>query len=491
MELKSKRTLNSKHFLLEDGKIKGNFHVGHIHYNDKLGGTGLRSIDWTLSFDEVKRGWGFQYHSFHPFLPEYADGWVEFRDLFDDKDQTIKYKAHASHVLGRLVQPSEIGLEKETSVNCVIYDGAFGEGKDYILYFTRSALKKVVRIREEFKGTEEQRFTWDVDFPKENDVTKKVKRVKNKDEYELDITQDKTFDSDRITKIGNDKGDGKEWHTYLRTFKAWDSGELDDFHSETINVEYSANDKTITKIIPALFLTKSVGDVFTDTTTSYYVGSGDGAVEIVNTSTGWSTIHNRASGDYANYTNNYLAINRFLGVLRDSSTRHDPTRAFLPIDTSAIPDTDIISSAKMYLCSTGNGSVGEDTGYAWFAIVETTQDDTSKVVVGDFSRCGSATNPTLLSDTINISSTTTDDYSEYTLNANGISAINKAGISKFGVRSGDDMQETDPFTLLSVSNGNNVYSSETAGTDKDPYLSVTYGTGATPSGSLGLLGCGM
>ena len=157
-ELKQERKYNSKTFLNDTGSKTLEAHCGHIHYFNKLGvgdsKDDFRSIDWKLQWDDIKRGWYFQYHNFQPFLPEYADGWVEFRDLYEGKDQTIKYKARCEHIKGRLVNPENIGLKKATSVNCVIYDDAFGKGYDYILYFTRSELKKVIRVRNEFKKTE-------------------------------------------------------------------------------------------------------------------------------------------------------------------------------------------------------------------------------------------------------------------------------------------------------------------------------------------------
>ena len=99
-EITTLRTLNGKHWIGDKKENIYEAHVGHIHYFNKLGiGDGekrFREIDWTLTFDEIKKGWGFQYHSFQPFLPEYADGWIEFRDLYQDKDQIIRYKANTT-----------------------------------------------------------------------------------------------------------------------------------------------------------------------------------------------------------------------------------------------------------------------------------------------------------------------------------------------------------------------------------------------------------
>jgi hypothetical protein len=99
IELRYKRNHNSKTLDNENGSFQLDAHIGHIHYFNKLGigdsNNDFRGIDWTLSWDDVRRGWYFQYHSFHPFIPEYADEWVEFRDLYQGKDQTIRLRAVA------------------------------------------------------------------------------------------------------------------------------------------------------------------------------------------------------------------------------------------------------------------------------------------------------------------------------------------------------------------------------------------------------------
>ena len=91
-EITAKRNLNSKCFSKENNEYIMQAHIGHIHYFDKLDSNRFREIDFTLNFDETKRGWYFNYHSFRPFLPEYADQWVEFRDLFEDKAKDRGYE---------------------------------------------------------------------------------------------------------------------------------------------------------------------------------------------------------------------------------------------------------------------------------------------------------------------------------------------------------------------------------------------------------------
>lgn len=488
-EIRQKRTLNSKHFQQENGKINGQFHAGHVHYFNKLGigdsQNDYRSIDWTLSFDEIKRGWFFNYHSFHPFLPEYADEWVEFRDVFDGKDQTIKYKAHASHVKGRLVMPEDIGL-KESSVNCVIYDDAFGEGKDYILYFTRSTLKKVVRIREKFKGKDEERFAWDIELPEkhiyraENKIvvetelkTKSI--VETAKAYELDTTRSKVFDSPKQLLIGNALLDGKEWFTYLKPFKVWDSGELENYHSEIVNVEFDAENKTITKIVSSEFIGKSVGDIFTDTTTSYYSGEQDGCIR-KQQGTGtdgqsqaeWDALHDGTdgSGTYGTYIQ--IGTDNWWG---DSKLY----RGFLYFDTSGIGAGSSITAAALKLYGSAAGNASYNVG-----VTQSSASDT--LANADYDQCGGlSAGATEGSDSRVAFNVSTSAYSSWTLNATGRGWISKTATTKLCVRDGTkDIDDVNPaYGYGGLLNMVTFYSSENTGSDKDPYLEVTYSAGST------------
>ena len=224
-EIKEKRSLTAKHFDKGNGQFVFEGHIGHIHYQNKLGfgdgDKGLRGIDYTLLWDEKRRGWYFNFGSFNPFIPEYADDWCEFRDLFEDKDQSVKYKPVCKHIKGRLVKPEDAGDLKDEcgGFNFVIYDDAYGKGFDLIYIITRSGLRKLIRIRKGFK-VKDYDFKFEVDLGNK-DVYRAlrkedVKTLSNK-AYKLE-KRDKLFDSDKQLLVGA-QIDGKEWATYLRTFK--------------------------------------------------------------------------------------------------------------------------------------------------------------------------------------------------------------------------------------------------------------------------------
>lgn len=465
-ELKNKRSYTAKHYNNGDGTFTMDAHVGHIHYFNKLGvGDSIddfREIDETLSWNDKKKGWEFKYHSFNPFLPEYADGWVEFRDLFDGKDQTIRYKAVCSHIKGRLVNPEDINF-KETQVNCVIYDDAFGVGFDYILYFTRSTLKKVVRVRDGFKGTSDLSFKFEVEFPNGKDIIRT--KSKEKAGYILDVGKSKAFDTAKQTLVGKELSDGKEWFTYIKSFKVWDSKEIPP-HQETIIVDYTVEQgkRYLTKHITADFLKKSVGDVFTDTTTSYYSGAGDGWT-LVNSGTVWSTtVDGNAEG--ADYTNSSLQYN--YAICDDYST-YRWYHGFYPINTAGITTDNTVTDAKMYLY------VGNDLSqynFEW-SIVVTNQASTSQLVVSDHPLW----TKTAISNAIATTSLTNTAMNYWTIS--DLTKVIRNGYTKFGIASGPAISGTAPGPKNSSKQcAFQSYGSEASGSN-DPYLSVTYAPAAT------------
>lgn len=479
IEDKTKRTYTAKHFDNEDGTFKFRGHIGHIHYNNKLkvgdGIEGFREIDMTLVWDETKRGWGFDKHNFHPFLPEYADDWADFRDIFDEKDQTISYKPICSHVKGRLV-PS---IPQVTEQNAVIYDDAYGTGFDLIYYFTGTQMLKVVRIREAFKPTVDTTFDFYVKF---SDPTMKVlRKFDTGEEYELDISKPKTFDNARKTVIEKRdvvKKPKKEYSTILKEFKVWDSGfyhpEVEAGRKEqVINVDllHDANGVILRKHIPATFLADSTGDVYTDTTTSYWAGAGDGVV-VSPAHTNWDTAH-----DYTSGTAYYTFAQQWAGTRHYSSGNKVFERQFYPVDTSALGAV-TISDASLFAYFSSKYDQDNDTE-AYFNVVQTTQASNTSLTGTDLDECGAVDNPTVGATEIDITSISTSGYTEFVLNATGQGWIDGSGYTKLGIREGHDAEDSpqgsNTLNLVLAEQ------SEQTGTSKDPYLEVTYtvGGGAT------------
>lgn len=82
-------------------------------------------------------------------------------------------------------------------------------------------------------------------------------------------------------------------------------------------------------------------------------------------------------------------------------------------------------------------------------------------------------------------------YNNFTLNATGISNINKTGITKFGTRISFDLDNSAPAWSANKGSGSNHYYADQPGTTTDPKLVITYTTGAvTPRSTLTLMGVG-
>lgn len=454
MELNQLRTHNTKTFLTDSGELKTHFHVGHIHYFNKLGvGDGqvrFREIDFKLNWNEEKKGWEFLYHNFQPFIPEYADDWVDFRDLFEGKDQTVSFKAQCQHIKGRLVS----SIENLTTENAVIYDNAFGDGLDYIIYFTRSQLKKVVRIREGFKPKTDLQLKWQLSLPNQSDVFRGAKTDGAR--YLLDTTRSKTFDSKKETLIGKEKNDGKEWFTYFRPFLVWDSVNLT---QDSINVDYIVENGNyfITKHITADYFSRSLGDVFTDTTTSYYAGAGDGYSGLQQSNT-WANVRGASSGNATSAT----ATNAI--PITDNTGGYRIFRSFFPIDTSGIGAGATVDSATFYTKQRAGG--GLLVRALETALVSTSQASNTALTNDDYDQVGS----TDLCDT-RPTPTATYDVVSYALNASGLSAVNVSGYTNLGLRGTGDMDDVAPSSSPFY---DDIYTSEQTGTDDDPYLEVTY-----------------
>jgi hypothetical protein len=457
-ELIDKRTVNSRTYKLGSGERVFEAHVGHIHYQDETDSQ-YKEIDWTLKWDEARKGWSFDTHSFKPFIPEYADDWVEFRDLFEGKDQTVKFKAQSGHVKGELVP----NLEGVTEANAVLYTNAFGEGIDYIIYFTRSSLKKVVRVREGYYPDEDVYFDFEVEFPED----KKVLQGEALQEIDILANPDETEN----LLVGEQDQTNPDWFTHLKPFIVWDSAE--ERAIDTLEYQfYEEGGKTyLRKTIPQFFFSSSQGDVFTDTTATYYAGAGDGNTRELDC-TPWSSCHDLSSGDNADYT----GITARVGVEYLAGPIYTIWRGFLPIDTSGLPDNVTIANATLYAYAYSTSDNDNDSN-AYITVVQTSQASNTTLITDDFDQCGNVNNPiegVNPNDRTDISDLVLSTYASYSLNSTGISWVNSTGYTKLGFREGHDATDTAPdvagFTRLEH------YTSEQTGTSEDPYLSISYFT---------------
>lgn len=223
-----------------------------------------------------------------------------------------------------------------------------------------------------------------------------------------------------------------------------------------------------------------------NTTSTFYpdanpeTTSVDGVVDTFGGTSSWDTAHDYASAPAGRANDSAADANT--GVSGIFNGNVFIARGFYLFDTSSIPDTDIISSATFSVKPTENGSSGDNDGDNWVTIVQSSPASNTALVVGDFDQCGAIDNPTEGIDTgsrIGTSSLTANVYSNYALNATGLSWISKTGITKLGMREGHDVLDRAYAGANNTKNGASHYFADQTGTTNDPKLVVEHSAGAT------------
>lgn len=152
-------------------------------------------------------------------------------------------------------------------------------------------------------------------------------------------------------------------------------------------------------------------------------------------------------------------------------------------DTSSIPDTDTITSAVFSLCATGSaGSGAETVNPANGALVGATPAGTATFITVDFSTFGLTRfcdTDVLRSDFV-IGAT----YKDWVLNATGLAAVNKTGVTVLGIRASNDFSDSTAPVARTYAQG---YYANQTGTSQDPKLVVTYSEAAGNSQTINVI----
>lgn len=128
-------------------------------------------------------------------------------------------------------------------------------------------------------------------------------------------------------------------------------------------------------------------------------------------------------------------------------------------DTSALPDSAVVSAATLSLYATGVSG-------AFTVNIQTTNPAANtSLTANDVDN--------FLSTVSSDASLTISTYNDFSLNPTGIAAISLTGVSKFGARLVDDINSNTSATLGQV---HTISMAETSGTSQDPKLEVTYTT---------------
>lgn len=147
-------------------------------------------------------------------------------------------------------------------------------------------------------------------------------------------------------------------------------------------------------------------------------------------------------------------------------------RSIFLFDTSSLPDEATISAATLSVM-TGSGK-NDPAGWAPDVnVYSSAPASNTAVVAGDFDSLGT----TPFSTAITYANwAATGNYNDFALNSDGLSAISKTGVSKFGLRNANyDVANSAPTWSASKTANLDVYYAE-KGTGYKPKLVVTYTT---------------
>jgi hypothetical protein len=145
-------------------------------------------------------------------------------------------------------------------------------------------------------------------------------------------------------------------------------------------------------------------------------------------------------------------------------------------DTSGIGSDAIISAAILSVMSNGTGDHTEANYPANLALVSCNPASNTGVTNTDYAIAKWGTTRFASDVMLTTFLANTNIYSDMALNAAGLAFINKTGISKFGIRPSNDLDDNTP-TARSYGIG---YFADQAGITQDPKLVITY---ALPSGT--------
>ena len=143
-------------------------------------------------------------------------------------------------------------------------------------------------------------------------------------------------------------------------------------------------------------------------------------------------------------------------------------RSVIHFDTSSLGAGATITAATLRIYVNSKSDADNDG----ISVVNSQIASNTAIVNADFDQVGDAvTTPTKFASDIDLGSITTGAYNEFALNAAGLAAISKTGITKLGLRTVNDCAETTPT-------GRSFINIDGNGGTNEPELVVTFTPGA-------------
>jgi len=199
------------------------------------------------------------------------------------------------------------------------------------------------------------------------------------------------------------------------------------------------------------------------------VTSVDGWVVHESANDTWANIRGGAGTDASSGAPTYAGASVLAGATTDKWS--EMYRSIYLFDTSVIPADATITSAtySLYVYNKINGLSLSDA-HGGICLVSSAPTSNTALASGDYNNLGT----TEFATRIGYSSITVDGYNDMALNASGLAAIDKSGITKFGVRMGADLDNSEPAWVITRESRFLACFSESSGTSKNPKLVINY-----------------
>lgn len=199
----------------------------------------------------------------------------------------------------------------------------------------------------------------------------------------------------------------------------------------------------------------------------------------------WAEVHDAADSADANGSADSSDVNASVFVTADTLTDRwqGISRIAILFDTSSLSDTDVISSAKVYLYI---ASILADDFADSLDVVAVTPASDTDIVSGDFDQFG-----TTSYGSVSVSGCSNGAYVAITLNASGRAAINLSGITKFGIRCGKDRSNSSTWSVDGSTNVS-ISTADESGSGQDPYLEIVHNapSAGVRTSTLSMMGVG-
>lgn len=439
---------------IKTGHFRQRFSTGNLQYLDN---DSWKDINLNLR-DFGSNHWGLETAPYKALIPKKANGEI----WFGNHQHEFSWKCDCNPIDGVL-----------TDTNRVYYENAFSTSIHLEIAAGKNRFQKTIIIDEKPSPVPDYlEFQFELN-------TKFIEMIRCAGDSRYENFKDiigKSF-SRQIELYQDD-----EKVSYIRPAKVWDSTgrEID----LPLRFYMRGGKLYMVKRIPRAILNNAVYPLYTDGSSSYYSGSGDGHTTCAQTT--WDAAHDAVNATSTDYTNT-LYIYTGLDWWDPNRNIH---RAFFPFNTTGLPLNCVVSAATFSVYPySGNGT------RPTCRVCETFQVSNTALQNSDFEDCGydsgyeqggRAKETPIVAGSDSDVTLTDGAYRAFTLNSTGIGWIKRDGSTwtRLGVREkAHDCDDSDSGTSAYRSM---IRPSEYTGTANDPILDVTYTKTYSVTGSGGI-----